>query len=503
MSQTSGLSVSRNERGSIPLRPGLVLLAPFLATTLLSVPNLRLLRDVAGTPDDFGNIGVAMMGTCLVVSLVFAGLRRLRPGLRGLTRCQVAAAAALYGGAQVAMWALGMAGVSASAALWAIGIVMGACTVPLLTAWMACYDLDFRSIMFYGSLSAVAAVALSFVIGLLVPAVAALVWCLCALAGAFAPVFIGRPAAKKGPGREAIGVSGGGEGAFDPAALPLDAVDEEAETPGGLLAAVADLVSTIWIPLLGLLLCLMCSSMVEVSVDGQMVRGEYVGLVVAGVLAVGLCCLRVSTPFVLLVDKIVVPALVAFAMLLTVLPDVGLRVGAGASLVFVPLMFMAIYAVASTVSIRDYSRPFVAGTVLAACCVAMLVGSAVKWQGTAEDGNGPVMHALLFVYYAVIVVDLGYASWRALVSRPDADAEGGASVPRDAYGRRVDELAAAHDLTPREAQVLLHLAGGHGSKYIAKTLFISDNTVRTHTRNIYRKLGVGSREELLVLVGEG
>ena len=50
MSQTSSLSTSRNERGSIPLRPELVLLAPVLATTLLSVPNLRLLRDVAGTP---------------------------------------------------------------------------------------------------------------------------------------------------------------------------------------------------------------------------------------------------------------------------------------------------------------------------------------------------------------------------------------------------------------------------------------------------------------------
>ena len=154
---------------------------------------------------------------------------------------------------------------------------------------------------------------------------------------------------------------------------------------------MTDLVSTIWIPLLGLLLCLACSAMVEVSVDGQMVRGEYVGLVVAGSLAVGLCCLKASTPFVLLVDKIVVPALVAFAILLTVLPDTGLGVSAGASLVFVPLMFMAIYAVASTVSIRGYSRPFVAGTVLAACCLAMLVGSAVKWQGTAEDGNGPVM----------------------------------------------------------------------------------------------------------------
>ena len=443
-----------------------------------------------------------MMGTCLVVSLIFVASRRLRLGLRGLTRLQVAAAATLYGGAQVAMWALGMAGASVAAASWLIGVAMGACTVPLLTAWMACYDLDFRSIMFYGSFSAVASVALSFVMGLLAPTVAALVWCLCALVGAFAPVFIGGAAGKKGSGGEALAASGGG-GSLASATAPFDASDEGAEAPGGLLAAVADLVSTIWIPLLGLLLCLACSAMVEVSVDGQMVRGEYVGLVVAGSLAVGLCCLKVSTPFVLLVDKIVVPALVAFAILLTVLPDTGLGVSAGASLVFVPLMFMAIYAVASTVSIRGYSRPFVAGTVLAACCLAMLVGSAIKWQTTAEDGNGPVMHALIFVYYAIIVVDLGYASWRTLVSRPDADAEGGASVPRDAYGRRVDELAAAHDLTPREAQVLLHLAGGHSSKYIAKTLFISDNTVRTHTRNIYRKLGVGSREELLVLVGEG
>lgn len=32
---------------------------------------------------------------------------------------------------------------------------------------------------------------------------------------------------------------------------------------------------------------------------------------------------------------------------------------------------------------------------------------------------------------------------------------------------------------------------------ISETLFISDNTVRTHIRNIYRKLGIGSREDIL------
>ena len=158
-------------------------------------------------PDEFGNIGVAMMGTCLVVSLIFVASRRLRLGLRGLTRLQVAAAATLYGGAQVAMWALGMAGASVAAASWLIGVAMGACTVPLLTAWMACYDLDFRSIMFYGSFSAVASVALSFVMGLLAPTVAALVWCLCALVGVFAPVFIGGAAGKKRKrGRSACGI---------------------------------------------------------------------------------------------------------------------------------------------------------------------------------------------------------------------------------------------------------------------------------------------------------
>ena len=226
----------------------------------------------------------------------------------------VAAAAALYGGAQVAMWGLGMAGNPAVAApwlIWLIGIAMGACTVPLLTAWMACYDLDFRAIMFYGSISAVASAALSFVMGLFAPAVAGLAWCLCALVGAFAPTFIGGTGLGRrgtGEGDAALGAGGGSSG---PAARSSDAADEGAEASGGLLAAVADLVSTIWIPLLGLLLCLGCSAMVEVSVDGQMVRGEYVGLVVAGALAVGLCCLRVSTRFVLLVDKIVVPALVA------------------------------------------------------------------------------------------------------------------------------------------------------------------------------------------------
>jgi DNA-binding NarL/FixJ family response regulator len=51
-------------------------------------------------------------------------------------------------------------------------------------------------------------------------------------------------------------------------------------------------------------------------------------------------------------------------------------------------------------------------------------------------------------------------------------------------------------LTPREADVLDHLRQGRANAEIALALHISVETVRTHRRNIYRKLGVRTRREL-------
>jgi DNA-binding NarL/FixJ family response regulator len=60
-------------------------------------------------------------------------------------------------------------------------------------------------------------------------------------------------------------------------------------------------------------------------------------------------------------------------------------------------------------------------------------------------------------------------------------------------------LAAADLLTRREAEVLPLLAQGASNGQIALTLGIGVETVRTHARNIYRKLGVASRTELVAL----
>jgi DNA-binding NarL/FixJ family response regulator len=54
-------------------------------------------------------------------------------------------------------------------------------------------------------------------------------------------------------------------------------------------------------------------------------------------------------------------------------------------------------------------------------------------------------------------------------------------------------------LTPREAEVMELLRAGRSNAEIAHTLHVSIETVRTHARRIYRKLGVKTRRELRAL----
>lgn len=49
------------------------------------------------------------------------------------------------------------------------------------------------------------------------------------------------------------------------------------------------------------------------------------------------------------------------------------------------------------------------------------------------------------------------------------------------------------DLRPREREVLERLARGLTAREIATDLYLSVNTVKTHTRNLYAKIGVTSR----------
>jgi DNA-binding NarL/FixJ family response regulator len=54
-------------------------------------------------------------------------------------------------------------------------------------------------------------------------------------------------------------------------------------------------------------------------------------------------------------------------------------------------------------------------------------------------------------------------------------------------------------LTPREAEVLDQLQLGRSNAEIAMTLCVSIETVRTHARSVFRKLGVKGRRELVTM----
>jgi DNA-binding NarL/FixJ family response regulator len=65
-------------------------------------------------------------------------------------------------------------------------------------------------------------------------------------------------------------------------------------------------------------------------------------------------------------------------------------------------------------------------------------------------------------------------------------------TPRDSHARAGSGL-----LTARELEVLARLQQRRSNSQIARDLHVSIETVRTHARHIYRKLGVNSRRELL------
>ena len=64
-------------------------------------------------------------------------------------------------------------------------------------------------------------------------------------------------------------------------------------------------------------------------------------------------------------------------------------------------------------------------------------------------------------------------------------------------------VAGGRLLTKREGEVLPLLQQGRSNAQIALALQVGVETVRTHARNIYRKLGVASRRELAARAGTG
>ncbi len=70
-------------------------------------------------------------------------------------------------------------------------------------------------------------------------------------------------------------------------------------------------------------------------------------------------------------------------------------------------------------------------------------------------------------------------------------------IPRRTFEAAASAPPGSHLLTPREGEIVAMLQHGSSNAEIAEALQVGIETVRTHARNIYRKLGVTSRLELV------
>jgi two-component system nitrate/nitrite response regulator NarL len=91
-----------------------------------------------------------------------------------------------------------------------------------------------------------------------------------------------------------------------------------------------------------------------------------------------------------------------------------------------------------------------------------------------EIDEGPILDAVLAVGRGKTLIDPAFV------------APGDCTVERFVRGD-------AKVLTPREQEVLSHMAVGRSGPQIARELFISPATVKTHIHNLYKKLGVSHR----------
>lgn len=152
---------------------------------------------------------------------------------------------------------------------------------------------------------------------------------------------------------------------------------------------------------------------------------------------------------------------------------------------------------------REFPRTLVACVTVAALSLSSLIGLVVTNAGVLEDLVGPVANIICVAYYGMMVLWPCLDLWRMSESNALDLGSRETSLGRgavEALKERCDALADEYGLTRREREVFSYLGRGYSPAYIARVLFVSESTVRSHVKSIYQKLRVDSREDLISLV---
>jgi DNA-binding CsgD family transcriptional regulator len=130
--------------------------------------------------------------------------------------------------------------------------------------------------------------------------------------------------------------------------------------------------------------------------------------------------------------------------------------------------------------------------------LSLLLGYFLSQVSLTGEERGRLSLILSLCYVVFILISPAIQLWR--VRRDNlTDVEPLPGREKDGLNDTCDALSERFGISRREKEVLYYVGLGYNSSYIARILFISDGTVRSHLKNIYRKLGVSSRMEVLEL----
>ena len=138
----------------------------------------------------------------------------------------------------------------------------------------------------------------------------------------------------------------------------------------------------------------------------------------------------------------------------------------------------------------DVRMPGIGGVEAARRMLAVAPHTGVIMMTMAEDVEG-VARAVNAGARGYLVKDASREELTTMVTQALADAAAARSMPKMA----MDTEAGLPTLTERELQVLRGMGRGRSNAEIGKELYLSEDTVKTHARRLFRKLGAADRAQ--------
>lgn len=135
--------------------------------------------------------------------------------------------------------------------------------------------------------------------------------------------------------------------------------------------------------------------------------------------------------------------------------------------------------------------------------VAVAAGLGFGYLAVSLDRANPLDALRLCIVLSLVYAIIASFCRKPRFPDPSLENEEGATPAtggNSLWRRRCRALSDQYDLSERQHEVLVLIAQGRNAKYIQEALTISLSTAQTHIRNIYRKVGVHSRQELLSLI---